>query len=169
MRRRIAVYSLVFIVFLFFDAVFTPVRIFGVGPSFLLPATVCLGMFEKERFGSLYGLVAGLLLDFSTASVFGVNALAFMIIGYFAGISVQNRLSVSFFGAALLTAASSAASQFVIALLYSFFESQPLADVLVTAALPKIALTVPAVLVTYPVIKLLAKFCERREERENVW
>ncbi|MBO4392033.1 MAG: rod shape-determining protein MreD [Clostridia bacterium] len=169
MRSRIIGYSLVFIVFLFFDAVFVPVRIFGVGPCILLSATVCLGIFEKERFGAIYGLVFGLFLDFATSAVFGVNALAFMIIGFVAGVFAQSRLSVSFFGALLLTAVSAAVYTISVSLLYSFFESQALADVLLYATLPRFALTVPAVIVTYPLTKLLSKLFARREERRNVW
>ena len=78
MRSRIIGYTLVFIVFLFFDTAFVPLKIVGVGTCFLLSATVCLGIFEKECFGALFGLFSGLFLDFATAAVFGLNAIAFM-------------------------------------------------------------------------------------------
>jgi rod shape-determining protein MreD len=169
MRSRIIGYSLVFTVFLFFDAVFVPVRIFGVGPCFLLSATVCLAIFEKERFAAIFGLVFGLFLDFSTRAVFGVNALTFMIVGFVCGVFAQSRLSVSFFGAALLTVVSAAAYALIPALFYSFFESQPAADVLLYSALPKFALSLPPLIPVFPLIKLMSRIIARREERRNLW
>ncbi len=169
MRSRIIGYSLVFIVFLFFDTVFVPFKIAGVSTCFLLSATVCLGIFEKERFGAIFGLISGFFLDFAAAAVFGVNALAFMIIGFISGVFAQSRLSVSFFGALLLTGISAAAYAVLPAIFYSFFESQPVADVLLYSALPRFALSVPPLVVTFPLIKLLNRLFVRREERRNIW
>ena len=169
MRSRIIGYTLVFIVFLFFDTAFVPLKIVGVGTCFLLSATVCLGIFEKERFGALFGLFSGLFLDFATAAVFGLNAIAFMVIGFISGVFAQSRLSVSFFGALLLTGVSAALYAVLPAILYSFFESQPVTDVLLYSALPKFALSVPPVVITFPLIRLLNRFFVRREERRNVW
>ena len=169
MRKRIIGYSLVFILFFIADAVFAPFRLFGVGPSFLLSATVCIAMVEKERFGAIYGLVFGLFLDFASAAVFGVNALSFMIIGFIIGITVYQKIAVSFVGAFFLTSVSTVVSCCIIACAYTFFTSASIADVFLYICIPKIILTVPTVIVTYPIIKFMGKRFALHEEREGIW
>lgn len=169
MRKRIIGYSLVFILFFLIDSVFVPLKIFGIGPEFLLSATVCIAMVEKERFGAIFGLVFGLFLDFTSAAVFGVNALTFMIIGFIIGITVYQKIAVSFVGAFFLTAVSSVVSECILAGAYSFFTSESIADVFLFIAMPKILLTVPTVIITYPIIRFMGKRFALHEEREGIW
>ena len=169
MRKRLFGYIPVFLIFYLLDAVIVPVRAFGVGPCFLLPAVVCLAVTENERWGSMFGLAFGLLLDFASSAVFGMNALLFMIIGYLAGITVHQKVSVSFLSAVFITAVSAAVSVSAVCLLHSFFSSQNTADVFLYIALPRILLTIPAVIFTYPVFRFMGRLIARREERENIW
>lgn len=169
MRKRIIGYSLVFIIFFIIDAVFVPIKMFGVGPSFLLSATVCIAMVEKERFGAIYGLVFGLFLDFTSAAVFGVNGLTFMIIGFIIGITAYQKISISFLGTFFLTAVSTVVSQCILGCAYSFFTSENISDVFLYITAPKILLTVPTVIITYPIIKFMGKRFALHEEREGIW
>ncbi len=169
MKRKIIFYSLVFILFCFIDTVFVPVKIYGVGPCFLLAATVCISMVEKERFGTIYGLIFGLFLDFSTASVFGVNALIFMAVGFLTGIISRQKISVSVFGAFFLTTVSAVATEFLKCCCYSFFLTEPITDTLLYIMLPGVLLTLPTVFITYPVIRLINKLTTRYEERSGTW
>lgn len=169
MRKRIIGYSLVFIVFYLLDAVFVPIKIFGVGPCFLLSAVVSIAMVEKERFGAIYGLVFGLFLDFTASSVFGVNAVTFMIIGYLVGITVYQKISVSAVGAFFLTFVSTVAAECIIGCLYAFFTSAFINDVFLYIVFPKAVLTVPTVIITYPIIRFMGKLFARHEEREGIW
>jgi rod shape-determining protein MreD len=126
-------------------------------------------MVEKERFGAIYGLVFGLFLDFASAAVFGVNALSFMIIGFIIGITVYQKIAVSFVGAFFLTSVSTVVSCCIIACAYTFFTSTSIADVFLYICIPKIILTVPTVIVTYPIIKFMGKRFALHEEREGIW
>ena len=57
----------------------------GVKPLLLIVFAVSIAMFEGEGAGIVIGLVAGLLMDLSTSSVFGFYALTIMIVCYACG------------------------------------------------------------------------------------
>lgn len=169
MRKRIIGYSLVFIVFYLLDAVFVPIKMFGVGPCFLLSAVVSIAMVEKERFGAIYGLIFGLFLDFTASSVFGVNALTFMMIGFLIGITVYQKISISFFGAFFLTTVATVIAESILGCLFAFFTSEMIEHVFLYTVLPRTVLTIPTVIITYPIIKFMGKRFALHEEREGIW
>ena len=60
---------------------------FGVAPILVLPACICIAVFEGEFAGGLFGFFAGLLCDSSSETVFGFNACVFLVFCVLAGLS----------------------------------------------------------------------------------
>lgn len=89
-RRKIikfAIYAL--IVFAAYIIQTTPglFEIFGITPFLVLPACICIAVFEGEFAGGLFGFFAGLFCDSGAEVVFGFNALIFLVLCVFAGLS----------------------------------------------------------------------------------
>ena len=51
----------------------------GVKPILVLPACICIAVFEGEFAGGLFGFFAGLFCDSASETVFGFNALVFLV------------------------------------------------------------------------------------------
>ncbi|MBQ5995604.1 MAG: rod shape-determining protein MreD [Clostridia bacterium] len=62
---------------------------FGVRAFLLIPATVCIGMFEREYAGAFFGLFAGALWDIYTPEGDGYNALVLMVLAVSAGLLIK--------------------------------------------------------------------------------
>ncbi len=80
--------------------------VFGVRAYFLLTFTVCLGLFERELAGAMFGLFAGALWDFVSPSGDGFHALLFMAVGALCGILINTRMRNNLFTALLLNTAA---------------------------------------------------------------
>lgn len=61
-------------------------EIFGIKPYLVLPACICIAVFEGEFAGGLFGFFAGLFVDSGAATVFGFNALVFLVLCVAAGL-----------------------------------------------------------------------------------
>ena len=55
---------------------------FGIKAIILIPATICISMFEREFAGIFYGLAAGAMLDAFSAQSMILNSLFFTCIGF---------------------------------------------------------------------------------------
>lgn len=67
-------------------------RPWGVPAMLAVVLTVCVGMFEREIWGMLFGLFAGILLDaFSTQSLC-FNSISLTLIGFVSGILITRLL-----------------------------------------------------------------------------
>lgn len=82
-RRKIikfTVYAL--IVFAAYIIQTTPglFEFFGIAPFLVLPACICIAVFEGEFAGGLFGFIAGLFCDSAAETVFGFNALVFLVL-----------------------------------------------------------------------------------------
>lgn len=60
---------------------------FGVRPFLVLPACICLAVFEGEFAGGLFGFFAGLFVDSGSETVFGFNALVFLLLCVVSGLA----------------------------------------------------------------------------------
>lgn len=169
MRRRIIIYTLLFAVFYLLQTALNPITVFGVSPEYILACTVVLAMTEKEKFGSIYGLVFGLLCDFSSSGLFGTRALLFMAVGYVVGFLATSFMSVSLIGALFLGSMSAVIIETLLCTAYSFFMSLPLVPLLLYTALPKLLLTLPVIIIVYIVFRLTGKRISKREERIGTW
>jgi rod shape-determining protein MreD len=85
-----ATYTIAFIIIFIFQ--FTPYllpKIFDISPLLLIPAVICIAMFEGEAVGAVFGIVAGILWDSQSGRVFGFNCLFLMIFGIIIGLLIQ--------------------------------------------------------------------------------
>jgi rod shape-determining protein MreD len=64
-------------------------KIFGIGPLLLIPAVICVAMFEGESAGAIFGVIAGLLWDSQSGRLFGFNCLFLMLFGLAVGLLIQ--------------------------------------------------------------------------------
>lgn len=61
------------------------ITIFGVHPEFVMLMVACVGAFRGREIGALTGFFAGLIIDSFLTTPFGLSALVFVLVGYFAG------------------------------------------------------------------------------------
>lgn len=75
---------------------------FGIRAYFLLTFTVCLGLFEREIAGALFGAFAGMLWDTVSPMGDGYHAFLFLIIGAVCGILINTVMRNNLITALLL-------------------------------------------------------------------
>ncbi len=59
----------------------------GIKPILVLPACICIAVFEGEFAGGLFGFFFGLFCDSTSETIFGFNALLFLVFCVFAGLA----------------------------------------------------------------------------------
>lgn len=60
---------------------------FGVSPILVLPACICIAVYEGEFAGGLFGFFAGLLCDSTSETVFGFNSCVYLLFCVAAGLA----------------------------------------------------------------------------------
>ena len=155
MKNRIFLYSLIFIALYSVQYIFAPLTLNGVGPEYILCGVVSISMFERQKFGAIYGLVFGLLSDFSSGGLFGINALIYMILGYTVGYLVSYLLSVNVFTCFLMSTVTLIVRDFITVVLTDFVHDGNIGQALLKVCLPKLILTMPLTVLTYFVFKLI--------------
>jgi len=80
--------------------------VFGIRATPLIPAVVCVAMFEREVPGVLYGLFAGLLWDASSASGGSFNAILLAAAGFACGTLITHLMRNNLVTALLLCSVS---------------------------------------------------------------
>lgn len=89
-RRKVIKFSVyALIVFAAYIIQTTPglFEFFGITPILVLPACICIAVFDGEFSGGLFGFFAGLFCDSTSETVFGFNALVFLVLCVLAGLS----------------------------------------------------------------------------------
>lgn len=79
--------------------------IFGTRPLAILPAVLAIAMFEEENPAMLFGLFAGLLMDFGYGSILGFYGLLLAVVCRTVSRMASDLLRTSFLTALLLCAA----------------------------------------------------------------
>ena len=84
--RKIIYYIFFYVLFCLLQFFFGRyINIYGVFPNFILISVVYLGLSRGKLAGETMGFFLGLTWDAFSTDVFGVRAIMFTIIGYFAG------------------------------------------------------------------------------------
>ncbi len=78
--------------FILQSTVLSHINIFGVAPNTGLIIIVAIGLLKGRRFGSIIGLIIGLLQDVIFCPVIGVNGFVYFFIGYIVGMT-ENKLA----------------------------------------------------------------------------
>ncbi len=79
-------------------------EIFGARPMLLIPAVVCIAMFERELGGIFFGLFAGILWDTVSLSGGSFNAILLTLCGFACGSLITHLMRNNLVTALLLTA-----------------------------------------------------------------
>lgn len=133
-------------------------QVFGARALLLVPAVACLGMFEKETAGALFGLFAGLLWDTVSVQHSGFNSVFLMIFGCFCGLMVSHLMQNTLLSALILGAGGSV---LYVLLYWLFFLALPrdadMWQVLVRFYLPSALYTI----LTAPFLYLILRFIRK--------
>lgn len=78
-------------------------EIFGARSLAALSGFVCISLFEKEFTSMMFGILVGLLIDFSSGSVLGVNALILGLTGYILGVICSYFVRTNFLSAIFIS------------------------------------------------------------------
>lgn len=116
----------------------------GIGPLLLIPAAVCVAMFEGETAGAVFGIVAGILWDSQGTMVFGFDALFLLVFCLFISLLVKYIFRNTLLSALLFSLVSTVLLEF---LSWFFFRSL-FGDTDIVYAMRQIIL--PTVLYTVP-------------------
>ena len=65
---------------------FTRFRIFNSVPDLILPMVVAVAISENEKWASIFGLVAGIIIDALSGSALVLLPLLYVLVGYIAGL-----------------------------------------------------------------------------------
>jgi len=83
---RVRIYAVILTLFFLEITLFDKLRILGVRPELLLVATLFFGFHYGPGRGAEAGCISGVLKDIFSSGPFGINAFAFLFIGFFAGL-----------------------------------------------------------------------------------
>lgn len=86
--RRIKLAVVVFVTFLLQNNSSLFIRPTDVPVMLLVPLIVCIGMFEKEKWGMFFGLFAGILVDAFSAESLCFHSIALTCIGFLSGLLI---------------------------------------------------------------------------------
>lgn len=165
MVKKSILYTLGFIFLFFAEAIIHPITLFGVSPMYVLCGVAAVGILEKERFGAIFGLIFGLFCDFASGSLFGVNALCFMITGIVAGLLAETTLAKNFISALIVSESSVIVFNCIQAVIYTALNDTKITEVATYILLPKILLTLPFTIIIFFMMKLINYLSSRDRER----
>ena len=86
MKRAIVSTITVICCFLLQATLFATFPLGGIRPNLLIIATASLGFLCGKKNGLLTGFFSGLLIDVCFRSIYGINALVYMYVGYVCGV-----------------------------------------------------------------------------------
>ena len=102
---KYTVYVLLILFLYIFQETPSLFSIFGVKPLLLVPAVICIAMFEGEFAGALLGAFAGCLCDIGGITIFGFNGIMMLIMCTICGLLIMFWLSRNAVSAFLLCTA----------------------------------------------------------------
>lgn len=97
---------------------------FGIKALLLIPAVICISMFEREFAGIFYGLAAGVMLDSFSAQSLILNSLFFTCIGFIAGSLITYLMRNNLLCALIFTGVSSFIYTALIFFIYTAFDAE---------------------------------------------
>ena len=129
----------------------------GCNPPLLLCAVAVCSMFEGEKAGALFGLLAGLFADVMTGGVFGLRAVSFLILGYLIAFLEEKILSRNVFSCTLTGMLSVAVGELAGWGVVCLNSTVPFLTAAQYVFLPRLAMSLPVLFILYIVFKLLSR------------
>lgn len=129
MTKTLSFSALIFLCFALFEAaVLSNFTLLPCIPDFLLITLIFLSVNNGRLFGSIAGFIAGLFLDFLTASPFGFHCLYMTILGYVFGF-LNKAINISgFFFPVLMGFSSSFLKGFILLLISILYPHISISD-----------------------------------------
>lgn len=129
----------------------------GCNPPLLLCAVVICSMFEGAKYGALFGLFAGLFADIMVPGVFGLKAVLFLILGYLVAFLEDKILSRNILSSTLAGMVCVALMEIIGWGIASLQGSVPFLTAAQYVFLPRLAMSLPVLLLLYFVFTLLSR------------
>ncbi len=120
MRRVLSIAILIISVVLIETAALSNWHFLPVKPDLMLIVMLYMGLQNGSTVGQLTGFSSGILIDFLSATPFGLNALVRTLLGFFSGLLHLNIHSKGFFIPIILTFAATLSKAFIV-FVVSFF------------------------------------------------
>jgi len=79
-------------------------QVFGIKPQLILPAVICIAMYEGEFIGGLFGVLGGLLCDMASNAIFGFYSIQLLVICVTVGLLIIYLIKNNELNALLLCA-----------------------------------------------------------------
>lgn len=118
---------------------FTRFKVFGSVPDLILPMVIAIAISENEKWASVFGLVAGIVIDALTGSSLVLLPLLYVIVGYISGLLCIHFFRGSFPVRLAFTAATSFLRAVVtLIIVISTIGGADLGSALTKAALPEL-------------------------------
>ena len=168
MKIRITLYSLVLFVLYLFTYICPFFTVNGVGPQLLFCGILAVSIFEKERFGAAYAIIFGLIADFASGTLFGLNTVIFILLVFACSLLFTKLLTIN-----VLTFYISASVLLVITDLVYFLMDAMFSGtsdfwtLVLRIAVPKLFITLPFMFLIYLIIKAIATKKEWRPYNEE--
>lgn len=141
--------------------------VFGIRILLLLPLTVCIGMFERETFGTAFGVFAGMLWDLNASHGDGFNALSLAFICFSCGLMMTYVMRNNLATALLLGTFFIALRGVSHWLFFTVFDKMDFVGyILLTKYLPEVLLNILLIVPVYYVIRAVMKHSKISEGKE---
>lgn len=142
MIKKNIIYALLLIFFYVIQFILVPFSFNGVSPDYLFVLFIMIMVFENEKYASIYGLIIGLLTDYSSHTLFGIRAITYMILGYVFAVIIKEYMKKGYVTAIVSFATVFVISRILLILDYTLIEKMsPLWAILLRITLPDFVMT----------------------------
>ena len=95
---QIAIYSVIFLVFIFLLAIFqtSPIKLFGYTPDALLALVCAIGFIFGKEYGAIFGLISGIVVSPLGSAGFSLAPILYVFCGFLCGELISRFLSPNF-------------------------------------------------------------------------
>ncbi len=166
MKKAITSSIFIFCLFLLQSTLFSLFSIGGIRPNLLLIATASLGFLGGKRTGIYAGFFSGLLIDIGFRSVYGINALLYMYVGFVCGTLKKVLFPKDIKIPLLFIALSDLVYNILYYFILFFFRRRfDMMYYLMNIILPEVVYTTIMACVIYPLIHYVMKRMEASEKK----
>lgn len=91
-KRRVLLGALVLLTFFLWNTDGIIPKPWGITSMLMVPLVICIGMFQRETAGMVYGLFAGVLIDMFSSQTVCFHSIMLMAAGYFSGVLITRLM-----------------------------------------------------------------------------
>lgn len=148
---------------------FTTFHPFGVTPDLILPLVVAAAVFEREKWGAVFGVIAAFVIESLGGSTLTILPILYMPVGYVIGILSVHYFRDCFATRALYTAVTSLLrAVFTMITIFTTYGGVTLITALKVSVLPELLCNIVFAVLPHAAVSLcLGPFHKAREERSE--